>query len=72
MQSLLFSFIGIFGLFSCSEQTANSSVNNNTNQNMTNSTSTGTTDTATLANGCFWCTEAIFEQLDGVISATSG
>ena len=26
----------------------------------------------TLANGCFWCTEAIFEQLDGVISAVSG
>ncbi len=30
------------------------------------------TDTATFANGCFWCTEAIFEELDGVISATSG
>lgn len=30
------------------------------------------TETATFANGCFWCTEAIFEQLDGVISATSG
>ena len=30
------------------------------------------TDTATFANGCFWCTEAIFEQLDGVISSTSG
>lgn len=29
-------------------------------------------DTATLANGCFWCTEAIFEELDGVISAVSG
>lgn len=29
-------------------------------------------DTATLANGCFWCTEAIFEELKGVISATSG
>jgi peptide-methionine (S)-S-oxide reductase len=32
----------------------------------------GTTDTATFANGCFWCTEAIFEELDGVISAVSG
>lgn len=29
-------------------------------------------EVATLANGCFWCTEAIFEQLDGVISAVSG
>ena len=30
------------------------------------------TDTATFATGCFWCTEAIFQQLEGVISATSG
>lgn len=29
-------------------------------------------DTATLGTGCFWCTEAIFEQLDGVLSAVSG
>jgi peptide-methionine (S)-S-oxide reductase len=27
---------------------------------------------ATFANGCFWCTEAVFEELDGVVSATSG
>lgn len=27
---------------------------------------------ATFANGCFWCTEAVFEELKGVISATSG
>ena len=30
------------------------------------------TETATFANGCFWCTEAIFEELNGVLSATSG
>lgn len=27
---------------------------------------------ATLANGCFWCTEAIFQQLNGVTKVTSG
>jgi peptide-methionine (S)-S-oxide reductase len=27
---------------------------------------------ATFANGCFWCTEAIFQELKGVISAVSG
>ena len=30
------------------------------------------TDTATFGTGCFWCTEAIFEQLNGVLSVTSG
>ena len=28
--------------------------------------------TATLANGCFWCTEAIFKRLKGVDSVMSG
>lgn len=30
------------------------------------------TDTAYLAAGCFWCIEAIFQQLDGVVSVASG
>lgn len=29
-------------------------------------------ETATLAGGCFWCTEAIFTRLKGVISVTPG
>ena len=29
-------------------------------------------ETATLANGCFWCSEAIFKRLKGVKSVTSG
>lgn len=27
---------------------------------------------ATLAGGCFWCTEAIFKRLKGVLEVTSG
>lgn len=30
------------------------------------------TDTATLGTGCFWCTEAIFQQLKGVLKVESG
>lgn len=29
-------------------------------------------DTITLAGGCFWCVEAIYQRLNGVISVTSG
>jgi peptide-methionine (S)-S-oxide reductase len=30
------------------------------------------TETATLAGGCFWCLEAVFDQLSGVQSVESG
>lgn len=29
-------------------------------------------DTITLGGGCFWCVEAVYEKLDGVISVVSG
>lgn len=40
------------------------------NESMTNFT--GQTDTAILGAGCFWCVEAIFQELKGVIKVESG
>ncbi|HJU42752.1 MAG TPA: peptide-methionine (S)-S-oxide reductase MsrA [Vicinamibacterales bacterium] len=33
---------------------------------------TGTPQAVVLAGGCFWCTEAVFAKLDGVIGVVSG
>ncbi len=33
---------------------------------------TNPTALATLAGGCFWCLEAVFEQLEGVLAVRSG
>jgi peptide-methionine (S)-S-oxide reductase len=41
----------------------NTTVKMNTNKQL---------ETATLANGCFWCTEAIFQRLKGVEKVESG
>ena len=29
-------------------------------------------ETATLGGGCFWCVEAVYERLPGVLTVTSG
>jgi len=34
--------------------------------------SSGGLEVATLAAGCFWCTEAVFDQLRGVVKVESG
>jgi len=38
----------------------------------TTSSSQSKPELATLAGGCFWCLEAVFEQIDGVLGVESG
>ncbi|HUI08373.1 MAG TPA: peptide-methionine (S)-S-oxide reductase MsrA [Verrucomicrobiae bacterium] len=37
-----------------------------------NAASSSPTETITLGGGCFWCTEAVFEELKGVTQVESG
>ena len=39
---------------------------------MSDDVSSARTSLATLGGGCFWCTEAVFNELEGVISVVSG
>src|SRR3954470_662119 len=40
--------------------------------NSADSAKPAATESITLGAGCFWCTEAVFEQIPGVVSVTSG
>ena len=65
--------IGMVNLISCAQPQKKDKMTTSISATSSQqSSAAGPTDTATLANGCFWCTEAIFQQLEGVISAISG
>ena len=61
------SFFFNLGFISCARQDTSGlkSANFSTMNNVK-------TDTATLGAGCFWCVEAVFQQVEGVLKVTSG
>ena len=71
MKTILFFAGGIIMLvagygFSCDD------ANNQKTDKPKNMSENKNLEIATLANGCFWCTEAVFQQLEGVEKVTSG
>jgi peptide-methionine (S)-S-oxide reductase len=64
------------GLSSCAQKDNSAKTKKDSKMNTSASISKDATplalDTATFGTGCFWCTEAIFQQLEGVEKVTSG
>ena len=58
-------------LITCMVTACSSANSTNMNEQVSN-INIGGMDTVTLGNGCFWCTEAIFQQVEGVHSVESG
>ncbi|MEM7310995.1 MAG: peptide-methionine (S)-S-oxide reductase MsrA [Planctomycetota bacterium] len=56
----------------CAEPTASVSETAMTDPTASDAPAPETTETATLGAGCYWCVEAVLEQLDGVLDVNSG
>lgn len=75
LKVLFISAISFAGLTSCAQKENSNKLkkeNKVTTTSNAHSSAPLTMDTATFGTGCFWCTEAIFQQLEGVEKVTSG
>lgn len=66
MQRLILIIFAVLLVTGCKSKTVKSNIQMDISSNGIK------TDTATFASGCFWCVEAIFQELKGVLSVSSG
>ena len=66
LTKLLITIVSLSSIAACNSEKNYQIMSSSVNQAMDK------VDTATFGTGCFWCTEAIFESLNGVVKVTSG
>jgi len=64
--------VNIFFLFLTGCSASQQQGEDTSDQNAQLASVSNNTETATIAGGCFWCIEAPFEKIEGVISSVSG
>ncbi len=69
LKALFISIVSFAGLNSCAQKDNSSKIKK---EPTAMTTTAAKLDTATFGTGCFWCTEAIFQELKGVEKVTSG
>lgn len=71
--ALLFALLAVMG-FACGANQADKTIPLSNMQNASSDVpvSSGKTEIATLGGGCFWCVEAIYQDLKGVTKVESG
>jgi len=69
INSLILGIIILFTSISCGQKSENQKISNKMNEEKVNMTGM---ETITFGAGCFWCVEAVFQQIEGVVKVESG
>lgn len=70
LKTIITCIAAVFFISACGQSKNNSNQKVMTNE--TNSSTDSNIDTVTFGAGCFWCVEAVFQRMKGVISVKSG
>jgi peptide-methionine (S)-S-oxide reductase len=69
INSLILGIVTLFTSISCGQKTENQKINKKMNEEKVNMANM---ETITFGAGCFWCVEAVFQQIEGVVKVESG
>jgi peptide-methionine (S)-S-oxide reductase len=69
INSLILGIVTLFTSISCGQKSENQKISKKMNEEKVNMTGM---ETITFGAGCFWCVEAVFQQIEGVVKVESG